>query len=72
MPVPIGGPFFGDNLVEAVKNGSVNASRVDDLATRVLSAWYLTGQDKNFPEPNFNAFDEADEVNNKHVDVQHE
>ncbi|KAL7413745.1 glycoside hydrolase superfamily [Mrakia frigida] len=71
MPVPIG-DYFGKNIVEAVKNGTVNQSRVDDLATRVLSAWYLTGQDKGFPEVNFNAFDEQDQVHNKHVDVQHD
>lgn len=46
------------------------------MATRILSAWYLTGQDRDFPKTNFAPVDypwpEADEVNNKHVDVQHD
>lgn len=42
------GTFFGPLLVEAVTNGSVPESRLDDMATRVIAAWYQMGQDQNF------------------------
>lgn len=45
--------LWGDNLTEAVNNGSVPESRVDDMATRILTSWYKLDQDKNFQEPGF-------------------
>lgn len=42
--------LWGTKLVDAVKNGSVTKERADDMATRILAAWYHAGQDKNFPE----------------------
>ncbi|TPX09896.1 uncharacterized protein E0L32_008918 [Thyridium curvatum] len=42
--------YWGAKLVEAVKNGSVTKKRADDMATRILAAWYHAGQDKDFPE----------------------
>ncbi|KAI1421408.1 family 3 glycoside hydrolase [Xylaria sp. FL1777] len=51
MVMPSGGSF-GANLTDAVDNGTVPASRVTDMATRIVAAWYLVGQDgNNFPEP---------------------
>ncbi|KAG5970576.1 glycoside hydrolase 3 [Claviceps digitariae] len=50
MLMPDGG-FWGDNLTEAVRNGTVKEERVSDMATRILAAWYLVGQDKDFPPP---------------------
>ncbi|CAN8105430.1 unnamed protein product [Discula destructiva] len=47
------GKFWGDNLTMAVSNGSVNATRVDDMATRILSSWYQLGQDVDFPSPGY-------------------
>ncbi|KAH7056013.1 beta-glucosidase-related glycosidase [Macrophomina phaseolina] len=47
--MPDGG-FWGANLTEAVNNGSVSAERFDDMATRVLAAYYLLNQDEDFPE----------------------
>lgn len=33
--------YWGNNtLANAVKNGSVNSTRLDDMATRILAAWY--------------------------------
>ncbi|OTB17767.1 glycoside hydrolase family 3 protein [Daldinia sp. EC12] len=47
-----GGGFWGNNLTEAVRNGSVSEDRVTDMATRILAAWYHVGQDgSNFPVP---------------------
>ncbi|KAG5982219.1 hypothetical protein E4U55_002181 [Claviceps digitariae] len=39
------------NLVQAVRNGSFAESRVTDMATRIIAAWYQVGQDKGFPSP---------------------
>ncbi|KAI2780164.1 glycoside hydrolase family 3 protein [Daldinia loculata] len=47
-----GGGFWGNNLTEAVHNGSISEDRVTDMATRILAAWYLVGQNgSNFPVP---------------------
>ncbi|KAK7681535.1 hypothetical protein QCA50_015267 [Cerrena zonata] len=64
------GSFFGQNLTDYVRNGTIPESRVDDMATRILASWYFLGQDKDYPPVSFNAFDFNDEVNNKHLDVQ--
>ncbi|CAJ0546730.1 Ff.00g013570.m01.CDS01 [Fusarium sp. VM40] len=50
MVMPMGG-FWGENLTQAVENGTVTESRVTDMATRILAAWYLVGQDNGFPTP---------------------
>ncbi|CRK19664.1 hypothetical protein BN1708_012724 [Verticillium longisporum] len=49
MPVPR--DFWGDRLVEAVRNGSVSEARVTDMVVRVLASWYRMGQDEDFPAP---------------------
>ncbi|KAJ4289861.1 hypothetical protein N0V90_011194 [Kalmusia sp. IMI 367209] len=48
MVMPDGG-YWGKNLTEAVNNGSVNAGRLDDMATRILASWYQLGQDQKYP-----------------------
>ncbi|KAF7558833.1 hypothetical protein G7046_g5332 [Stylonectria norvegica] len=50
MVMPLGGNW-GDNLTAAVNNGSVSENRINDMATRILAAWYLVGQDSDFPVP---------------------
>lgn len=35
----------GGNLTIAVNNGSLTESRVTDMATRIVAAWYQMGQD---------------------------
>lgn len=42
--------FWGDNLTEAVTNGSVTTERLDDMNTRLLAAFYYLHQDQDFPE----------------------
>jgi beta-glucosidase len=64
-----GTTYFGQNLVNAVNQGQVPASRVDDMATRILAAYYLLKQDQNYPAVNFDAWNQNDAIN-KHVDVQ--
>ncbi|KAL1897129.1 glycoside hydrolase 3 [Sporothrix stenoceras] len=47
--------LWGPQLVSAVNNGQVAKTRLDDMATRVLAAWYLVGQDKGYPGINIKA-----------------
>ncbi|KAJ6582804.1 glycoside hydrolase family 3 protein [Mycena sp. CBHHK59/15] len=51
--------FFGANLVAAVQNGTVPQSRVDNMALRILAAWYLVGQDDGYPPVNFDSRDNS-------------
>jgi len=68
-----GTSYFGGNLTAFVNNGTIPSSRVDDMATRILAAWYLLGQDAaSYPQPNFSAFFPDDEATNHRVDVQHD
>ncbi|KAI0549905.1 beta-glucosidase M [Xylaria curta] len=43
--------LWGDELVKAVKNGSIPEARLDDMATRVIASWYQMKQDQGFPKP---------------------
>jgi beta-glucosidase len=36
----------------------------------MIAAWYFLHQDEEYPATNFDAFDQNDEVSNKHVNVQ--
>lgn len=47
MVMPSGATYWGANLVEAVNNGSVPEVRLDDMATRIIAAWYQMGQDSS-------------------------
>lgn len=52
MVMPSGATYWGSYLVEAVNNGSVPEVRLDDMATRIIAAWYQMGQDSSdLPEP---------------------
>jgi len=42
--------LWGQNLQNAVSNGQVPQSRLDDMARRILAAWYFVGQDSNYPK----------------------
>ncbi|KZV95241.1 glycoside hydrolase family 3 protein [Exidia glandulosa HHB12029] len=66
-----GNSYFGTNLTRFVKDGKMGGDRLDDMATRILAAWFLLGQDKNFPEVNFDGFRPHSEKN-QHVNVQGE
>ena len=45
--------YWGDALVEAVSNNKVPEERVDDMATRILAAWYKMEQDVDYPSVDF-------------------
>ncbi|KAK7994089.1 GTP binding protein [Apiospora arundinis] len=51
MVMPSATAFWGNNLTQAVTNGSVPESRIDDMVTRILSTWYKFNQDTDFPPP---------------------
>ncbi|KAG2344292.1 glycoside hydrolase family 3 protein [Suillus weaverae] len=65
-----GDSYFGGNLTNYVNEGYISMARLDDMATRIIAAWYFLHQDEDYPATNFNTFNQNDEVNNKHVNVQ--
>ncbi|KAL8281538.1 hypothetical protein RQP46_006222 [Phenoliferia psychrophenolica] len=66
--------YWGASLVEYIKNGSVPLVRVQDMATRTMAAYYMMGQDQDFPETNFHQLTMDTYLDgvlvNQHVDVQ--
>lgn len=50
-----GSIFWGPQLTSAVNSGQVSKSRLDDMVTRILAAWYLVGQDSGYPSTNIQA-----------------
>ncbi|KAJ9637203.1 hypothetical protein H2201_001601 [Coniosporium apollinis] len=51
-----GASFWGPNLTLAVVNGSVPEWRIDDMATRIMAAYYLVGRDEVYVPTNFNSW----------------
>ncbi|KAJ9638453.1 hypothetical protein H2199_007142 [Coniosporium tulheliwenetii] len=51
-----GASYWGANLTLAVINGSVPEWRVDDMATRIMAAYYLVGRDEAYVPTNFNSW----------------
>ncbi|KAJ5298613.1 uncharacterized protein N7443_006733 [Penicillium atrosanguineum] len=43
------GSYLGKNLTQAVQNGTVEMSRLDDMVVRIMTPYFLLGQDKNYP-----------------------
>ena len=48
-----GTSWWGANLTAFVENGTIADTRVDDMAERIIAAWYLLGQDENYPDGGF-------------------
>jgi beta-glucosidase len=45
-----GGPsFFGGNVTTGVNNGTLQVSRIDDMVIRIMTPYYMLGQDMNYP-----------------------
>ncbi|KAG1853149.1 glycoside hydrolase family 3 protein [Suillus subalutaceus] len=44
-----GTSYFGQNLTDLVMNGTVSMQRLDDMATRIIGAWYYLHQDEDYP-----------------------
>lgn len=53
---PPGSVYWGQNLASAISSGQVPQSRLDDMVTRILAAWYLTGQNQGYPSVAFNSW----------------
>ncbi|KAJ9131611.1 Glycoside hydrolase family 3 protein [Pleurostoma richardsiae] len=52
MPGPVSPAYpsyFGDKLANATNGGKVSLDRLDEMARRVLTPYFLLGQDKDFP-----------------------
>lgn len=50
--------LWGGNLTEAVRNGTVKASRVRDMGVRILAGYFKLNQDSDaYPTPNFYSWD---------------
>ncbi|KAL2841870.1 glycoside hydrolase superfamily [Aspergillus pseudoustus] len=53
---PPGSIYWGDNLASAIASGSVPQARLDNMVTRILASWYLTGQDQDHPPVAFSSW----------------
>ncbi|CEJ57133.1 hypothetical protein PMG11_05838 [Penicillium brasilianum] len=42
---------WNSNLTTAIANGTLKASRLDDMITRLMATWYYLDQDSAFPNP---------------------
>ncbi|KAL4746336.1 putative beta-glucosidase M [Aspergillus terricola var. indicus] len=42
---------WNSNLTTAIANGTMEASRLDDMITRLMATWYYLDQDTEFPSP---------------------
>lgn len=62
--------YFGYNLTAGVLNGSIPESKIEDMATRIVAAWYVVGQDKDYPPISIASFQSFSDPLNEHVDVQ--
>lgn len=54
LPIPIAGAvnFFGPLLAQAVQDKSVPLNRLDDMVRRIMTPYYLLGQDSpRYPKP---------------------
>ncbi|KAL2826889.1 glycosyl hydrolase family 3 N terminal domain-containing protein [Aspergillus cavernicola] len=51
-----GASFFGGNLTIGVLNGTIPQWRVDDMAVRIMAAFYKVGRDKLYTPPNFSSW----------------
>ncbi|KAK7701360.1 glycoside hydrolase 3 [Diaporthe eres] len=56
--------LWGPELTKAVNNGQVAQSRVDDMVKRILAAWYVVGQDTDYPPINIQANVQGDHKTN--------
>lgn len=51
-----GTSFWGTNLTVAILNGTVPQWRLDDMATRIVAAWYYVGRDQSQVPINFDSW----------------
>lgn len=51
-----GTSYYGTNLTVAVLNGTIPQWRIDDMAVRIMSAYYKVGRDQERIPPNFSSW----------------
>ncbi|KAL8929723.1 MAG: hypothetical protein Q9172_000280 [Xanthocarpia lactea] len=79
-----GTSFWGTNLTVAILNGTIPQWRLDDMAIRIMAAWYYVGRNESQVPINFDSWtldtfgyqhffaEEAYTLVNEHVDVRAE
>lgn len=51
-----GTTYFGANLTAYVMNNTISEARLDDMATRIIAAWYYMHQDQGYPNVTIDSF----------------
>ena len=64
-----GTTFWGTNLTVAILNGTVPEWRLNDMATRIIAAWYYVGRDNYSVPINFDSWT-LDTFGNQHFFVK--
>ncbi|KAF7373134.1 Fn3-like domain-containing protein [Mycena sanguinolenta] len=66
--------WWGAQIITMINNGSVPESRIDDMVTRTIAAWYQMRQDEDYPRVSFSQLTEDTfrdgELVNEHINVQ--
>ncbi|ORY83220.1 glycoside hydrolase superfamily [Protomyces lactucae-debilis] len=70
MDLPGGEGVFGVQLPVLVATGVIAKDRLTDMATRVVYAYFESGQDFNYPGPNYVLRQPVESPQNQFVDVQ--
>lgn len=55
--------WFGANLTSYVHNGTIPVSRLEDMAERIVAAWYYMHQDSGYPDVTINSWQPYDPSN---------
>ncbi|KAH0833831.1 glycoside hydrolase family 3 protein [Lanmaoa asiatica] len=58
-----GTSYFGGNLTAYVMNNTISLARLDDMATRIVAAWYYMHQDQDYPQTTINSWNINDPIN---------
>ena len=58
-----GNSYFGGNLTAYVLNGTISMARLDDMATRIVAAWYFLHQDQSYPNTTLDSWNINDPIN---------
>ncbi|KIK98288.1 glycoside hydrolase family 3 protein [Paxillus rubicundulus Ve08.2h10] len=58
-----GTSYFGGNLTTFVTNNTISMERLNDMATRIVAAWYFTHQDEGYPQSTINSWNINDPIN---------
>lgn len=60
-----GNSYFGGNLTAYVNNHTISSARLDDMATRIVAAWYYMHQDQDYPKSSVDSWNINDPINQK-------